>query len=131
MILKIFFFIILQIFLWYSYSIYVEFNQNQETTRKQMTERTSKTPYVEIFTTQTCPYCVKAKKLLDQKGIAYTAIDLTNDEEGRISLIKRANGRRTVPQIFIEDYHVGGCDDLYALNESGELYALLLKLKGL
>lgn len=79
---------------------------------------------VTIYTTHTCPYCVKAKKLLDHKGVSYTEIDVS-DEQDRIKMIERAGGRRTVPQIFIGDTHVGGCDDLYALEKDGKLDPLL------
>lgn len=80
---------------------------------------------VEIYSTQTCPYCVKAKVLLDKKGAAYTEIDVTNDDQARMDLVARANGMRTVPQIFIDDRHIGGCDDLYELDKEGKLDPLL------
>lgn len=80
---------------------------------------------VEIYSTKTCPYCVKAKVLLDKKGAAYTEIDVTNDDQARMDLIKKANGIRTVPQIFIDDAHIGGCDDLYDLDRNGKLDPLL------
>lgn len=80
---------------------------------------------VEIYSTKTCPYCVKAKVLLDKKGAAYTEIDVTNDDQARMDLIKKANGMRTVPQIFIDDAHIGGCDDLYDLDRNGKLDPLL------
>ena len=80
---------------------------------------------VEIYTTRTCPYCVKAKTLLDKKGAAYTEIDVSDDEAGRIKLVERAGGRRTVPQIFINGQHIGGSDDLYALDSKGGLDPLL------
>lgn len=76
---------------------------------------------VEVYTTTYCPYCTKAKTLLDMKGIAYTAIDVTGDDDARIALIEKSEGRRTVPQIFIDDKPIGGFDDLNALKESGEL----------
>ncbi len=79
---------------------------------------------VTIYTTHTCPYCVKAKKLLDHKGVSYTEIDVS-DEQDRMKMVERAGGRRTVPQIFIGDTHVGGCDDLYALEKDGKLDPLL------
>lgn len=80
---------------------------------------------VEIYSTKTCPYCVKAKVLLDKKGAAYQEIDVTDDDEARMELIKKANGMRTVPQIFIDDNHIGGCDDLYDLDKNGKLDPLL------
>lgn len=76
---------------------------------------------VEVYTTDYCPYCTKAKTLLDMKGIAYTAIDVTGDDDARIALVEKSEGRRTVPQIFIDDKPIGGFDDLNALKESGEL----------
>lgn len=80
---------------------------------------------VEVYTTQTCPYCVKAKTLLKTKGIPFKEIDVTGDDEARIALVQKANGMRTVPQIFINGKHIGGSDDLHALNDKGELDALL------
>lgn len=80
---------------------------------------------IEIYTTNVCPYCVKAKRLLDAKDVDYTEIDLTGNDDGRIALVEKSGGRRTVPQIFINGKAIGGCDDLYALEESGELDKLL------
>lgn len=80
---------------------------------------------VQIYTTNYCPYCVRAKELLKKKNISFDEIDLTNNDEGRISLVQKSGGRKTVPQIFIGEHHVGGCDDLYALDASGELDILL------
>lgn len=79
---------------------------------------------VMIYTTSSCPYCVKAKKLLDHKGVAYQEVDVS-DEAERAKMIERAGGRRSVPQIFIGETHVGGCDDLYALEKDGKLDSLL------
>jgi glutaredoxin 3 len=79
---------------------------------------------VKIYTTQTCPYCVRAKRLLQKKNVAYEEIDVGRDDEARMKLIE-TTGRRTVPQVFIGDTHVGGSDDLYALDERGELDRLL------
>jgi glutaredoxin 3 len=79
---------------------------------------------VEIYTTPICPYCFRAKRLLDQKGVSYTEIDVMGDNEKRGEMMRRS-GRRTVPQIFIGDTHVGGSDDLYALEQAGRLDALL------
>jgi len=82
-------------------------------------------PPVEIYTTPFCPYCHDAKALLKQKNVAFTEIDVSRDRELRNTMTARANGRTTVPQIFIGATHVGGCDDLYALEEQGRLDALL------
>ncbi len=76
---------------------------------------------IEIFTTQVCPYCVRAKRLFDKKGVSYREIDVSTDAELRESMTARAGGRRTVPQIFIDGEHIGGCDDLYALDAKGGL----------
>lgn len=82
---------------------------------------------VVIYTTSVCPYCIRAKKLLDKKGVAYTEIDVSNDSEKRLTMIEKAGGRTSVPQIFIDKTHVGGCDDLYALEQKGGLDTLLHK----
>ena len=78
-----------------------------------------------IYTTNYCPYCVKAKQLLIKKGIEFEEFDLTNNDEARIALVEKSGGRKTVPQIFINEQHIGGCDDLYALDAKGELDTLL------
>lgn len=80
---------------------------------------------ITIYTTQMCGFCLAAKRLLKQKGAEYDEIDVSFDAEARKVMIERANGGRTVPQIFVGDRHVGGCDDLYALDASGELDRLL------
>ena len=80
---------------------------------------------IEIYTTEICPYCVKAKKLFAKKGVAYTEIDVTRDDGLRQYMTNRAGGRRSVPQIFIDGVHVGGCDDLYALDKDGRLDPML------
>ena len=82
-------------------------------------------PAVEIYTTQYCPYCSAAKSLLRRKGVEYREIDLGRDWAQRDTMIQRANGRTTVPQIFIGKVHVGGSDDLHALERAGKLDALL------
>ncbi|MGO4572204.1 glutaredoxin 3 [Microvirga sp. 2TAF3] len=82
-------------------------------------------PPITIYTKSWCPYCSAAKKLLDEKGAAFTEIDIEAKPEARADMIQKAAGRTTVPQIFIGDKHVGGCDDLYALDERGQLEALL------
>ncbi len=80
---------------------------------------------VEIYTRPGCPFCVRAKALLDRKGAAYTEIDITGDPDLRTQMIRRADKRRTVPQIFIHGEGIGGCDELYALDSRGELDDLL------
>lgn len=80
---------------------------------------------VEIYTWQTCPYCIRAKLLLWMKGVEFTEYKIDGDDAARAAMAERANGRRSVPQIFINDQHIGGCDDLYALNRSKQLDPLL------
>jgi glutaredoxin 3 len=80
---------------------------------------------ITIYTTMLCPYCYRAKSLLKQKGASYTEIDVGMDADKRQEMTERAHGRRTVPQIFIGDTHVGGCDDLFALEAAGKLDAML------
>jgi glutaredoxin 3 len=80
---------------------------------------------VEIYTWVTCPFCVRAKALLNRKGVEFTEYSIDGDEAARAKMAQRANGRRSLPQIFINDYHVGGCDDIHALNAEGELDELL------
>jgi glutaredoxin 3 len=82
-------------------------------------------PPVEIYTTPFCPYCQWAKELLRKKHVAYSEIDVSRDRELRKTMVARANGRTTVPQIFIGTTHVGGCDELYALEDAGKLDPLL------
>ena len=82
-------------------------------------------PAIEIFTTRWCPYCHSAKALLARKGFTFTEIDVTGDWDGRKKMIDRANGRTTVPQIFIGKTHVGGSDELHALDRSGKLDQVL------
>jgi glutaredoxin 3 len=82
-------------------------------------------PEVEIYTTPICPYCVRAKALFNKKGVGYKEIDVAADPALRDAMIKRAGGKRTVPQIFINGQHVGGSDDLYALERRGELDQIL------
>ncbi len=81
---------------------------------------------VTLYTSPVCPYCSRAKQLLKQKGVEqYNEIDISQDDAKRDEMMSKAQGRRTVPQIFIGDQHVGGCDDLYALEREGKLDALL------
>ncbi|MGB0562468.1 MAG: glutaredoxin 3 [Spirulinaceae cyanobacterium] len=83
------------------------------------------TPTVEIYTWSRCPFCIRAKALLDQKGLDYTEYCLDGDEDGRDQMAERSRGRRSLPQIFINDQHIGGCDDIYDLEQAGELDPLL------
>ncbi len=80
---------------------------------------------VDIYTSPLCGFCHAAKRLLTQKGIAFSEIDVLAQPERKPEMIQRANGGRTVPQIFVGDVHVGGCDELYALERAGKLDALL------
>jgi len=80
---------------------------------------------VTIYTKAYCPYCVRAKALLGQKGVQFDEIKIDEQPELRPAMIERSNGRTTVPQIFIGNTHVGGCDDLFALEGAGKLDALL------
>lgn len=82
-------------------------------------------PDVVIYTKPTCPFCIRAKALLARKGVPFTEIDIAGDPAERAAMIERANGRTTVPQIFIGERHVGGSDDLHALESRGELDGLL------
>lgn len=80
---------------------------------------------VEVYVTTYCPYCDRAKMLLDSKGVKYKTIDVTNDDEMRLKLVEMSGGRKTVPQIFINDKPMGGFDDINELNQKGELDNLL------
>lgn len=80
---------------------------------------------VRLYTTPICPYCVRAKSLLAKKGVAFEEIDIFMDEAARAKMLADSGGARTVPQIFIGDTHVGGCDELHALEKAGKLDALL------
>ena len=82
-------------------------------------------PQVDIYTTPICPFCARAKKLLDRKGVAYTEIDVMMNPGKRQEMVRRADGRTSVPQIFIDDRHVGGCDDLFELDFDDELDPML------
>ena len=84
---------------------------------------------IDIYTVQYCPYCQDAKELLSRKGVSYHEIDVTGKRDVRKEMIQRAKGRSTYPQIFIGATHVGGCDDLYALEEEGKLDSLLAEAK--
>lgn len=80
---------------------------------------------VEIYTSPLCGFCHAAKRLLNAKGAAFTEVNVLTSPERKPEMIQRANGGRTVPQIFIDDVHVGGCDELHALERAGKLDALL------
>jgi len=80
---------------------------------------------VEIYTTMFCGYCDRAKRLLKQKGVDYIEIPVDTDADQRDRMLARAHGRRTVPQIFIDDVHVGGSDELHALDRAGKLDPML------
>lgn len=82
-------------------------------------------PKIEIYTTLTCPFCHAAKQLLTDKGAAFSEFSLSQNPNLREQMISRAQGGRTVPQIFIDDTHIGGCDELYALDAKGGLDPLL------
>lgn len=78
-----------------------------------------------VYAGQNCPYCVRAKQLLKQKNVAFTEYDVREDAAARAEMLAKSNGRQTIPQIFIDDKHIGGCDDLYALDRAGQLDPLL------
>ena len=81
---------------------------------------------IRIYTTPFCPYCARAKALLAKKGAAFEEIDVFGDDDARAAMQKESGGARTVPQIFIGETHVGGCDDLHALERDGKLDSLLV-----
>ncbi len=85
----------------------------------------SPAPRVEIYTSPLCGFCHAAKRLLTQKGVSFTEIDLSRHPDRRPEMLARAGGRHTVPQIFVGDTHVGGCDELYAMDRAGRLDPLL------
>ncbi len=87
-------------------------------------------PKVIVYSADYCPYCVRAKKLLTQKNVVFEEIDVT-DSGTRDEMLARSNGRKTVPQIFIGDTHIGGFDDLNALDRSGELDVLLGRVENI
>jgi glutaredoxin 3 len=84
---------------------------------------------IDIYTIRYCPYCQDAKELLSRKGVSFHEIDASTNRDIRKEMIERANGGSTFPQIFIGATHVGGCDDLYALEETGKLDPLLAEGK--
>ena len=80
---------------------------------------------IDIYTSPYCGFCYQAKELLKDKSVSFNEIDIIAKPNRRNEMLERANGQKTVPQIFIDDAHIGGCDDLYSLNTKGELDALL------
>jgi glutaredoxin 3 len=86
---------------------------------------TAATPEIVMYSTGWCPYCDRARALLERKGVTFREVKVDEDAGQRDAMLKRTGGRRTVPQIFIGDRHVGGFDDLYALDKAGELDKLL------
>jgi glutaredoxin 3 len=78
-----------------------------------------------VYSTDYCPYCTRAKSLLTSKNVDFDEIDVTNDDDLRMEMVRKSGGRKTVPQIFIDDIHIGGFDDLHALDIKGELDKLL------
>src|ERR1051326_2346036 len=80
---------------------------------------------VVMYSTQVCPYCVQAKRLLKKKGVAFEEVDVSRDPELRRTMVQQAGGRMTVPQIFVDDRYRGDCDGIYALDRAGKLDALL------
>ncbi len=83
------------------------------------------TAKVEIYSWRTCPFCISAKNLLRNKGVEFIEYSIDGDEAARHKMAQRANGRRSLPQIFINDAHIGGCDDIHALDNQGKLDGLL------
>ena len=82
---------------------------------------------IEIYTWDHCPYCQKAIQLFERKRVKYTRYRIDGDESAREKMAERANGKRTVPQIFIDGKHIGGCDDTHALDEQGKLDSLIFE----
>ena len=80
---------------------------------------------VEVYTWSTCPFCIRAKRLLDNKGVKYTEYCIDGDRQAREKMTNRANGRSSLPQIFINDQHIGGCDDIHDLEYQGKLEPML------
>ena len=81
--------------------------------------------HVVVYSGPFCPFCTKAKALLDRKGVAYDEYNVREDEAKLQEMLEKSNGKKTIPQIFIDDRHIGGYDDLYALDGAGKLDALL------
>jgi glutaredoxin 3 len=85
----------------------------------------AQTPDVTMYSTGWCPYCDRARALLERKGVAFREVKVDEDDKARAVMLEKSGGRRSVPQIFVGDRHVGGYDDLYALDKAGELDKLL------
>jgi glutaredoxin 3 len=83
-------------------------------------------PEITVYSGPFCPYCIKAKALLDKKNVSYEDFNVKEDSVKFDEMLSRSNGRKTIPQIFINGQHIGGCDDLYALDAAGKLDALLV-----
>lgn len=86
---------------------------------------TTKNAKIVVYTTTYCPYCVRAKQFLQSKGLSFAEIDVTGDDAARLALVEKSGGRKTVPQIFINDQPIGGFDDMVALDRAGALSPLL------
>jgi len=82
-------------------------------------------PQITVYSGPGCPYCERAKQLFKKKGVAFEDFDVRADESKLVEMMEKSNGKRTIPQIFIGGQHIGGCDDLYALENAGKLDALL------
>ncbi len=95
--------------------------QNSMESQNTLKQNKQNAPQIVIYIKSYCPYCVKAKRLLEGKALDYTEIDVENNATLLQEMLSKSLGRKTVPQIFLGDKHIGGCDDLYALEESGEL----------
>ena len=80
---------------------------------------------IEIYTWSTCPYCRRALELLNAKGVEFTNYDITGDDGARAKMIERTGGPKSVPQVFVDDVHYGGCDDIHALDDQGKLDGIL------
>ncbi|MGB9152951.1 MAG: glutaredoxin 3 [Alphaproteobacteria bacterium] len=83
-------------------------------------------PQITVYSGPSCPYCDRAKLLLKKKGVAFQEFDVRADADRLAEMMQKSNGKRSIPQIFIGDRHIGGCDDLYALDSAGKLDALLV-----
>jgi glutaredoxin 3 len=82
-------------------------------------------PKIEIYTWTTCPFCIRAKALLNRKGVEFTEYAIDGDESARSLMAEKTGGKRSVPQVFIDDLHIGGCDDIHNLDAQGKLDPLL------
>ena len=89
----------------------------------------SSAPDIVMYSTGWCPYCVRARSLLERKGLPFREVKIDEDPAERDAMLARSGGRRTVPQIFVGDHHVGGFDDLYALDKAGKLDELIISPK--